>query len=90
LAIFLFQQIQGLRSFVRDGYVVAATDYPGLGTSEPHPYLVGTSEARAVIDSVRVAGSLPGAGAGKKFVVWGHSQGGRRAVHRHHCENLCP
>jgi pimeloyl-ACP methyl ester carboxylesterase len=80
LAIFLFEQIQGLRSFVRDGYVVAATDYPGLGTEGPHPYLVGTSEARAVIDSVRVAGSLPGAGGGKKFVVWGHSQGGHAAL----------
>ena len=80
LAIFLFEQIQGLRSFVRDGYVVAATDYPGLGTPGPHPYLVGTSEARAVIDSVRVASSLPGAGGGKKFVVWGHSQGGHAAL----------
>lgn len=80
LAIFLFEQIQGLRSFVRDGYVVAATDYPGLGTSEPHPYLVGVSEARAVLDSVRVAGSMPGAGGGKKFVVWGHSQGGHAAL----------
>ena len=45
LAIFLFQQIQGLRSFVERGYVVAATDYPGLGTPETHPYLVGDSEA---------------------------------------------
>jgi acetyl esterase/lipase len=80
LAIFLFEQIQGLRSFVRDGYVVAATDYPGLGTAGPHPYLVGTSEARAVIDSVRVAATLPGAGGGKKFVVWGHSQGGHAAL----------
>jgi pimeloyl-ACP methyl ester carboxylesterase len=80
LAIFLFEQIQGLRSFVRDGYVVAATDYPGLGTAGPHPYLVGTSEARAVIDSVRVAAGLPGAGGGKKFVVWGHSQGGHAAL----------
>jgi pimeloyl-ACP methyl ester carboxylesterase len=80
LAIFLFEQIQGLRSFVRDGYLVAATDYPGLGTPGPHPYLVGTSEARAVIDSVRVAGSLPGAGGSKKFVVWGHSQGGHAAL----------
>jgi len=80
LAIFLFEQIQGLRSFVRDGYVVAATDYPGLGTARPHPYLVGTSEARAVIDSVRVAAQLPGAGGGKKFVVWGHSQGGHAAL----------
>src|SRR5271168_1093014 len=80
LAIFLFEQIQGLRSFVREGYVVAATDYPGLGTPEPHPYLVGASEARAVIDSVRVAATLPGAGGGKKFVVWGHSQGGHAAL----------
>src|SRR6202789_3310358 len=80
LAIFLFEQIQGLRSFVRDGYVVAASDYPGLGTPGPHPYLVGTSEARAVIDSVRVAAGLPGAGGGKKFVVWGHSQGGHAAL----------
>src|SRR5580698_6717575 len=80
LAIFLFQQIQGLRSFIRDGYVVAATDYPGLGTAGPHPYLVGASEARAVIDSVRVASQLPRAGTGKKFVVWGHSQGGHAAL----------
>lgn len=80
LAIFLFEQIQGLRSFVRDGYVVAATDYPGLGAPGPHPYLVGASEARAVIDSVRVAVTMPGAGGGKKFVVWGHSQGGHAAL----------
>jgi pimeloyl-ACP methyl ester carboxylesterase len=80
LAIFLFQQIQGLRSFVERGYVVAATDYPGLGTPETHPYLVGDSEARAVIDAVRVAGTMPGAGGGKRFVVWGHSQGGQAAL----------
>jgi pimeloyl-ACP methyl ester carboxylesterase len=80
LAIFLFQQIQGLRSFVERGYVVAATDYPGLGTPETHPYLVGDSEARAVLDSVRVAASLPGAGGGTRFTVWGHSQGGQASL----------
>ena len=80
LAIFLFQQMQGLRSFVERGYVVAATDYPGLGTPETHPYLIGDSEARAVIDAVRVAGAMPGAGGGKRFVVWGHSQGGQAAL----------
>ena len=80
LALFIFQQIQGLRTMVRDGYVVAATDYPGLGTPGPHPYLVGLSEARAVIDSVRVARSMPGAGGGSRFVVWGHSQGGHAAL----------
>jgi pimeloyl-ACP methyl ester carboxylesterase len=80
LAIFLFQQIQGLRSMVARGYVVAATDYPGLGTPGPHPYLVGESEARAVIDIVRVASSLPGAGGGRNFTVWGHSQGGQAVL----------
>jgi pimeloyl-ACP methyl ester carboxylesterase len=80
LAIFLFQQIQGLRSFVEHGYVVAATDYPGLGTPETHPYLVGDSEARAVIDSVRVARTMPGAGGGNRFTVWGHSQGGQASL----------
>jgi pimeloyl-ACP methyl ester carboxylesterase len=80
LAIFLFQQIQGLRSFLERGYVVAATDYPGLGTPGPHPYLVGESEARSVIDAVRVAATMPGAGGGKRFTVWGHSQGGQAAL----------
>src|SRR6202789_3580909 len=80
LAIFLFEQIQGLRSFVRDGYVVAATDYPGLGTEGPHPYLVGVSEARAVLDSVRAAQALPGVGDAHRFAVWGHSQGGQAAL----------
>jgi pimeloyl-ACP methyl ester carboxylesterase len=81
LAIFLFQQMQGLRSFVEHGYVVAATDYPGLGTPETHPYLVGDSEARAVIDSVRAARSLPGVGTGDRFAVWGHSQGGQASLY---------
>ena len=80
LAIFLFQQIQGLRSFIERGYVVAATDYPGLGTPQTHPYLVGDSEARAVIDIVRAASNMPGAGGGKRFTVWGHSQGGQAAL----------
>ncbi|MEH2537491.1 pimeloyl-ACP methyl ester carboxylesterase [Bradyrhizobium sp. AZCC 1577] len=80
LAIFLFQQIQGLRSMISRGFVVAATDYPGLGTPGPHPYLVGESEGRAVIDIVRAARSLPRAGEGKDFTVWGHSQGGQAAL----------
>jgi acetyl esterase/lipase len=80
LAIFVFQQIQGLRTMVSRGYVVAATDYPGLGTAGPHPYLVGVSEARAVLDAVRVARRMPGAGGGTRYAVWGHSQGGQAAL----------
>ena len=78
LAMFLIQQIQGVREMVQRGYIVAATDYPGLGTPETHPYLVGESEARAVLDSVRAARELTGAPA--RFAVWGHSQGGQASL----------
>ncbi len=81
LAIFVFQQMAGLRQLVEQGVVVAATDYPGLGTAGPHPYLVGDSEARAVIDSVRVARTMPGVGGGNSFAVWGHSQGGQASLY---------
>jgi len=81
LAIFVFQQMSGLRQLIEQGAVVAATDYPGLGTVGPHPYLVGDSEARAVIDSVRAARSLPGVGSGNDFAVWGHSQGGQASLY---------
>ena len=81
LAHLHFQQMQGLRNLVERGYVVAATDYPGLGTVGPHPYLVGVSAARAVLDSVRVARSMAGVGGESKFAVWGHSQGGHAALY---------
>lgn len=80
LAFFGFQQIQGARELLTQGYVIAATDYPGLGTPGPHPYLVGASEARAVIDSVRAARWLPGVGNVRDYAVWGHSQGGQAAL----------
>jgi acetyl esterase/lipase len=80
LARSFFQQVQGLREMVKHGYVVVATDYQGLGTPETHPYLVGISEGRAVLDSVRAARQMPEAGVGSRFVVWGHSQGGQAAL----------
>ena len=80
LAIFLFQQIAGSRRLLEGGYAIAATDYPGLGTPGPHPYLVGESEARAVIDSVRAARFFPGLENSSRFAVWGHSQGGQASL----------
>jgi acetyl esterase/lipase len=75
-----FSQIQGLQNFLAAGYVVVATDYPGLGGPGVHPYLVGSSEARAALDSVRAARRLPGTEAAGRFAVWGHSQGGHAAL----------
>jgi acetyl esterase/lipase len=81
LARVFFASVQGLQAMLARGYIVAATDYPGLGTPEVHPYLVGTSEGRAVLDSVRAAGQIPGAHAAHGFAVWGHSQGGQAALY---------
>jgi acetyl esterase/lipase len=80
LALFVFQQMAGSRHLLENGYAIAATDYPGLGTPGPHPYLVGDSEARAVIDSIRAARSFPGLQNSTRYAVWGHSQGGQAAL----------
>ena len=74
------QVIQGLGSFIAAGYVVAATDYEGLGTSGVPPDLVGRVEAMNALDSVRAAHRLHAAHAGVDFAVWGHSQGGQAAL----------
>ncbi|MCK5549991.1 MAG: hypothetical protein KAI41_05620, partial [Hyphomicrobiaceae bacterium] len=65
--------IAGLDEMLERGYVIAATDYPGLGEPGTHPYLIGVSEARSVLDSVRAARQLPDAKAQRRFAVWGHS-----------------
>jgi len=65
---------------VAKGYVVTATDYEGLGTSGVHPYIVGISEGRSVLDSIRAVQGLPEAHAGTEAVVIGHSQGGHAAL----------
>src|SRR5690606_29525644 len=73
--------IWGLPDILAKGYVVVATDYPGLGTPGIHPYLIGESEGRAVLDSVRAARNLPKSGASERFAVRGHSQGGHTALY---------
>jgi pimeloyl-ACP methyl ester carboxylesterase len=62
------------------GWVVTATDYAGLGTPGTEGYLVGGDEARDVLNSVRALRYIPGAHAGNRFAVWGHSQGGHSAL----------
>ncbi len=75
-----FDTIPHLPALIALDYVVAATDYAGLGTPGPHPYLVGESEGRSVLDAVRAAANLPKTGAGPRFIAWGHSQGGHAAL----------
>jgi pimeloyl-ACP methyl ester carboxylesterase len=68
-----------LNSWLKAGYAVVQTDYEGLGTPGPHPYLVGTSEGRSVLDMVRAARAL-NPKIGKSLLVAGHSQGGHAAL----------
>ncbi len=69
-----------LHDLVAEGAVVVATDYPGLGTPGTHPYLVGESEGRAVLDSVRAAEAVGRNGSSAKVVLMGHSQGGHAVL----------
>lgn len=66
--------------FVEAGYVVVLSDYEGLGTPGRHPYLVGESEGRGVLDAATAAGQLPGAQAGDQLAIFGYSQGGHGAL----------
>jgi len=73
-----FWRLPGLAEFLARGYAVVTTDYPGLGTPGPTPYLVGQGEGKAVLDAVRAAGRLtPTTG---RFAVFGHSQGGHSVL----------
>ena len=64
-----------------DGWVVAASDFEGMGGPGLHPYVVGASEAQGVFDIVRAAQTSPTLGAEGPLIVWGHSQGGHAAMH---------
>lgn len=68
-----------VRELLKRGWTVAAADYPGLGTPDPHPYLIGGSAARTMIDSVKAARHLDPA-LSPQYVLDGHSQGGQGAL----------
>ena len=74
-------EMPALRSAPARGWVVVATDYPGLGTPGPHPYLDGVSEGRAVLDAVRAAGRIDGGPElSSRVVITGVSQGGHATL----------
>lgn len=68
---------------IRSGYVVAVTDYEGLGTPGRHPYLVADSEGRSVIDAAIAARQLPGIEVEARYGIVGYSQGGHAAAAAH-------
>lgn len=68
-----------LQRWIDSGHVVVATDYEGLGTPGEHPYLIGASQGRAVLDIVLAARQLD-ADVSERVLTAGHSQGGHAAL----------
>jgi pimeloyl-ACP methyl ester carboxylesterase len=77
-----FDLIEGLRALLTAGYVVAATDFPGMGVQGPNSYLIGQSEGNGVLDAVRAAQNMPETGTTvtNDVLLWGHSQGGHAVL----------
>jgi pimeloyl-ACP methyl ester carboxylesterase len=68
--------LPALEEFIKAGYVVVGTDYQGLGGGGKHQYVVSITQGYDAINSIRAAGDIKAAGAGKKAVIYGWSQGG--------------
>ncbi len=66
----------------RAGVAIVATDYEGLGAEGAHPYLVGLSEGRSVLDAARAAMAVEAGGVASTapVVLAGFSQGGHAAL----------
>jgi pimeloyl-ACP methyl ester carboxylesterase len=72
--------IANVEQFIKEGYVIVATDYQGLGGGGKHQYAVAGTNGRDVINSARAASSMKEVGAGKKTIVYGWSQGGGATI----------
>ena len=68
-----------LGRWLKQGFAVAASDYQGLGTPGPHPYLVFRAEGNSTLDCLRAA--LAGwPELDNRIVLVGQSQGGGAAL----------
>ncbi|WP_286306319.1 alpha/beta fold hydrolase [Polynucleobacter sp. HIN5] len=72
--------IPNLEEFIKEGYVVVATDYQGLGGGGKHQYAVAGTNGRDLINSARAAISMKDTGASKRTIFYGWSQGGGATI----------
>ena len=73
-------RVPGLESLLNRGYVVAMSDYQGLGTPGGAEYLDGPAQGRAALDVVRAARNFQPAGVSARVGMYGFSQGGQTAL----------
>lgn len=64
----------------KEPWAVVATDYEGLGGPGGHPYLVGVSGGRSMLDAALAAHQLPSLYASPATAIVGWSQGGHAAL----------
>ncbi|HWU33574.1 MAG TPA: lipase family protein [Marmoricola sp.] len=71
-----------LANLLSMGYAVVMTDYEGLGTPGDHPYVIGRTLGRNVLDSLRAALAFAPAGleASLPLGVIGYSEGGNSSA----------
>lgn len=69
-----------MNRFLAEGYVVAYTDYEGLGTPGPFMFAVPDSSARSILDAARAARDLLGPAASDRVIMYGHSLGAGAAL----------
>lgn len=74
------REFDSVANSTSDGWVVASTDYEGLGGPGVHPYMVGVSAGRSMLDAGRAARQVPGIYAGATTAVYGFSQGGHAGL----------
>ncbi|BEI39253.1 lipase family protein [Polynucleobacter sp. HIN8] len=72
--------IPNLEEFIKEGYVIVATDYQGLGGGGKHQYSVAGTNGRDLINSARAAISMRDTGASKRTIFYGWSQGGGATI----------
>jgi pimeloyl-ACP methyl ester carboxylesterase len=72
--------IPNLEEFIKEGYVIVATDYQGLGGGGKHQYSVAGTNGRDLINSARAVISMKDTGASKRTIFYGWSQGGGATI----------
>jgi hypothetical protein len=72
--------IPAVEEFIKEGYVLVATDYQGLGSGGRHQYSVAATNGMDTLNAARAAVSMKETGASKKTLVYGWSQGGGAVI----------
>ena len=73
-------RVPALTALLGRGYVVAMSDYQGLGTPGGTEYLNGPTQGMAALDVARAARALVAGGMGDTVGMYGFSQGGQTSL----------